>query len=279
MAELETSGATEGSTSTGSESGNGSNVNSSIDDGAGVVSETPNTGTEGGTNNDPSATGEQEVEFVKGDDGNDYIPRKAFEERMAKMAAQKHDAWSSLLEAAKNDPNRLQELKQTLGLEAQAASEPEPKEASAFDNWLAPLPPEHQAHYRGFAQSIASEFENYVEQRLEKAMQPVLSFIGKQEVKGFETINKDFGKYKTQIQDLLQNGRAKNLEDAYILASYTDKLKSVSSATSNANNMRKTKMNAPLNTGRGDIRTSDKKVSSLREAINLAAKETGYLNQ
>lgn len=223
--------------------------------------------------------GEQESEFVKDSDGNEYIPKKAFEERLAKLTAQKYDAKSALLESIKSDPAAKAEIMAALGLN-QTDNTDQTKESSEptmFQKWLAPLPPEHQAHYQGLVEAIAPDFESFVKEEIKNALAPYASYIGEQKVQSFAATNKDFGQYKSKIQEIMSSGRARTLEDAYVLASHEDKLKGVSAAVRSSEDQRRQQMQAPSNGRPNQSGNFKQKPGSLRDALRQAARETGYM--
>lgn len=227
--------------------------------------------------NAPGAEGESDA-FVKDEDGNEYIPRKAFEERLAKLTQQKHDARTQVLESLRSDPTFKKEFMDSLNLGGEsAASSQESNEPSPFEQFLAPLPKEHQEHYRGFGKAIGAEFTPFVQQEIQKALAPIMAHIGEEKLRTFSQTNKDFGKYQENVRKIMSDGRAKTLEDAYILASHEDRLKAVHNAGAKEEVERRKKMaSAPFNRSAGGGKASGPSKFGLREALQKAGQELGY---
>lgn len=260
--------------------GNGSSDTS----GVGGDNSANNDATGSGASDQTPESGETQDEFVKDDDGNEYIPRKAFEARIAKLSAQKNDARSFLLESIKSDPSVKKELMQALGIEENPNSSGqntrENDEPTRFEKWIAPMPPEHQAHYRGLVEALVPDFEAYVKESIESALKPVLSHIGEEKIKTFSSTNKDFPRYQEKIHTLLSSGRAKTVEDAYILASHEDKLKQVSTSATRREENRQQTIQKPISKGSTSPGgPSQKKPQSLKEALMFSARQTGYLKE
>jgi hypothetical protein len=275
MAE-ETTGGTSAE-STGTESGAGSveTPNENTQDGAGATG----AASDGSQPDGQSAEGDEgDQEFVKDDDGNEYIPRKAFEARIAKLAAQKNDAKSAFLEAVRNDPAVKKEFMDILKGEESAAASEQSDEPTPFEAFLSPLPPEHQAHYRNMGKALAAEFETFVQSSIEEAMAPVKSWIGQTKVESFEKTNKDFPKYRKQVADIMSAGRAKNIDDAYILASYHDRMKGASSVGAKQEQERREKMARIPSAGRNiqGSQTTQKGPKGLKAVLARVGPELGY---
>ncbi len=219
---------------------------------------------------------ESSEEFVKDDEGNEYIPRKAFEARLAKMAEQKHNAQASFIESIKSDPAVRQEFMQALGIQPQAAqpeADPTPKEPSAFDQWAASLPAEHQAHYRGLKDSFMAEVKSEMQAALDAVVSPILSHIGSEKISTFAKTNPDYDRYAPIVKEIILSGRAKNVEDAYILASHKDKIKGVSAA---ANTRPATPKPPVKGVNPNPQATKSTGRRSLHDTIMQSAKEIGY---
>lgn len=241
---------------------------------------TPADGSQPGTDNQPGDEGNagQDDQFVIGEDGKKYIPEDAFNARIAKLSSQKNDA-RSLLESIRTDPVIRKEFMDSLNQgEARTTSATESNEPSAFDKFLAPLPPEHQAHYRGLIEAIAPQFEEYVTDALEKAVGPIRSWIGESKVDSFAKANPDFAHYKKDVSEIIQSGRAKSLEDAFKIAAFDKKLKSVtaSSNKSEAERQAKLKRVPVAGQGQGAVQTVGKKPTDLRSALQKAASDIGW---
>lgn len=244
-------------------------VDSNAAEGSSQSANTQGTAETGDTNSPPES-GEQAEEFVKDEEGNEYIPRKAFEERIKKLAAQKNDAKSTFLESLRNDPAALAEFKKAIGIESQDAepkSSPQTPTETKFQKFLAPLSPQLQAHYMGFVESIAEQFEDYVSSELDKRINPILSHIGESKVNSFKQMTSDYDRYAPKIRELLETGAVKSLEDAYKLASYEDKIKGAVSAKP-----KPPVQKHPINRGQGVPQSATQRSNpkSLREAIEMA---------
>lgn len=219
--------------------------------------------------------------FVTDNEGKKYIPEEAFKARLAKLTAQKHEGAEAkaFLDSIRTDPVVREEFLKSLNLEA-SRSDPSKgaEEPSSFDKFIAPLPKEHQEFYRGFMQAISPVFESYMEKRFKEQLGPVMSFIGEQRVKSFAQSNPGYAKYEKTVAELISSGRARTLEDAYKIASFDDRLKGASSAGAKAESERRNKQTrAPIGgPSRSSIQVKGKSPDSLKEAIALAAVETGY---
>lgn len=235
-----------------------------------------------------SDNGEQEEEFVKDEEGNEYLSKDKVEaiiqKRLSKLSQQKNDARTSLIEALRNDPAAKEEFLNALGLKdshsedalGQEANKTQSDQPTKFQKWLAPMPPQHQAHYTGLVESIAEQFEEYVQAELDKRVGPIMSHIGESKVNEFKNSNKDYPKYANEIEKLIQSGRAKTLGDAYIIASYEDKIKNVSAVSTKKQEQAVKKLNSmPTRTPTSGLNTVGT-ASSLQDAIRKAAEKVGY---
>ncbi len=266
---------------------------SSVDSGTGGASlpesnvqdsgaqDAPVDGSQGGEQNAPADEGGQGDEFVKGEDGQEYIPRKAFEARLAKLTAQKNEGQTAreLLESIKNDPVVRKEFMESLNIgESRTNSSEESNEPTPFEKFLAPLPQEHQAHYRNMGQAFADEFKPFVESYVKEQLGPIMGWIGQEKLRNFSQTNKDFGKYERDVAKIMQEGRARSVEDAYKLASFEDKMKSVFNAGQKGESERRNKIASVPSSGRnsGGVTVKGNKPMSLRDALNKAGQELGY---
>lgn len=273
-------GGSSGSTDGGDVAGGASSLESNTSDGG--VQNTPDDGSQGSAQDGAVDEGNTDDGFVTGPDGKKYIPQEAFDARIAKLTAQKNDA-RSLLESIKNDPNVRKEFLESLNIGEQSGNSSEDSdEPTPFEQFLAPLPQEHQAHYRNMAQAMATEFTGYVQTMLDQFkkenLTPLMTYVGQEKLKSFAATNKDFNKYERQIAKIMDEGRAKSVEDAYKLASFEDKMKSVFSAGQKEELERRNKLNRTPSAGQnsGGVNTRNSKPFSLREALNKAGMEHGY---
>lgn len=258
------------------ESGNSGSETQEVSDGSSQPGGQGSTGNEGNVGSDEDGV-------VTDDQGRKYIPYEAFQARIDKLSAQKNET-RDLLESIKNDPNIRKQFLESLNIGEQPRdSSDEANEPTPFEQFLAPLPQDHQAHYRNMAQAMAQEFSAYAEGLLEafkkEHLSPIMSWIGEEKVNRFSQTNKDFGKYQQNIMKIMQEGRARTVEDAYKLASFEDKMKSTFSAGKKEEVDRRSKLNrAPItgsnNSGGGNTRNG--KPMSLRDALAKAGADNGY---
>jgi len=230
-----------------------------------------------GTNNQPDG-GEDENLAVEGEDGKKYIPYEAFKARIDALTAKKYGSRETFLEALDKDPDFAKTVAEKLNGGASATPSKESGEPTPFEKFLAPLPPQHQAHYRGMIGAVAQEFEGYVNEYVKEQLGPIMDYIGKSKVENFARQNKDFGKYQKSVETIMREGRAKSIEDAFILASYEDRIKNVRQAGAKEEQERRQKIvRAPVG-GRsaGGAVTKDGKVLDRRAALLKAAEEAGY---
>ena len=270
-AQEQTGGSNEGQqmTETPDENAQGANSGetSPADDNAGTGEE---------VSPDEQAEGDEDA-FIKDENGKEFISKEAFEKRVAKLSAQKNDA-RSLLESIRTDPLIREEFIKSLNQEGQRASSSNDEvEPSTFDKWVSPFPPEHQAHYRGLMEAISPIFEKFVKSELDRAIKPVMSWIGESRVKSFASENKDYAKYEPKIAEIMSSGRAKTLEDAYKIASYETRLKSVTQAGAKQEAFRREKARTPFGgKGQQTFRTEGKKPDNLKDSIRKAAEQVGW---
>lgn len=216
--------------------------------------------------------------FITGDDGKQYIPKEAFDARIAKLSAQKNEA-REILETIKNDPTVRKEFLESLNVgDLSGKSSEDSEEPTPFEQFLAPLPQEHQAHYRNMAQSMASEFTSFVQKHVKEQLGPIMRWMGEEKVNRFSQTNKDFGKYQQTVAKIMESGRATNVEDAYRLASFDDKIKGVFNAGQREEVERRNKIQRTPSAGQnsGGANTRNNKPMSLRESLNKAGAEFGY---
>lgn len=271
----------EGTDSSGTNDGQVSNDNNTQNGATGNTNTGAVDGSQAGDNtvagdegNDPDSG------VVTDDNGKKFWPEEAVMARIAKLTSQKHNAEAELLESIKTNPEIRKKLQDALQIGEESATSSEESEGpTPFEEFLAPLPSEHQAVYRNMGKAMASEFESYVQDSLKEALAPIMNWIGESKLNQFSQTNKDFDKYKGQIQEIMSNGRAKTVEDAYKIATYEDKLRGVSASGARQEADRQKKMSAaPVagrNSGGGNLKTG---VKSLSDALERAGRETGYVS-
>ena len=104
----------------------------------------------------------------------------------------------------------------------------------------------------------------------------MLSFIGKQEVQKFSSAHPDYSRYQGKIQETLNSGRAKTLEDAYKLVAWDDKMKGAGTAAVQGEKSRQSKLaGMPIRKAGGTPGSVKPQYKSLREAAEAAAKQLG----
>lgn len=227
-----------------------------------------------------SEEGEPEIEFVKDEEGNEFIPRKAFEARLAKLTAQKHDAASQVLEAIKSDPETRGQVLEALGIDPEVLSAPAktgPQEPTVFEDFLSKnVAPEQHAFHKQYADSVFQTMLPHFEKMLEERMKPVLSHIGKQEVNSFASKHPDYNKYAGKIRELIMSGRAKTPEDAYRIVTWDDKVRGAGAAALKTEKTRQTTLaSTPIRKTGGIPGKTTVKPTSLRDAFEKTAKELG----
>lgn len=243
---------------------------------------TPSEGTTPQDANPVAEEGDQELEVVKDDQGNEFIPKAAFEARIAKLTAQKHNAAAQLIEAIKTNPEVKQQFEEALGhpisTESQDAAEPESDGPTPFEGWLdsAQIPAEVRPHYKNMAESLFGTFMPHFQREIQNAIKPLLSVVGQQHVEKFASSNPDFNQYKGEIQKIMASGRAKTLEDAYKIASWDKKIKGAGTSAIQQEKARQAKLAAtPVRKAQGNP-ASQRKPANLAEAFRLKAEQIGY---
>lgn len=230
----------------------------------------------------PAEGGEQEgeSEFVKDDQGNEFIPRAAFEARLAKMAEQKHNAIGQFVESLRSNPEAKQQVLEALGVKSDATGSQSPEaapETSQFETWMQQnVQPEYHAHYKQMADAMYQTIMPHIREMYQSELKPILSVLGKQEVQKFATAHPDYGQYKDKINQLITSGRAKSLEDAYKIVAWDNKMKGAGAAALSSENARKAKLaNSPIRRAQSSP-AGRQKPGSLREAFEQSAREIGY---
>lgn len=223
---------------------------------------------------------DEQIEFVKDDQGNEFVPRKALEARVAKLTEQKHNAINQFLESARNNPEVKQQLLEALGDQEPASSGqdvPESSEPTVFEGWLKEnVTPEYHAHYKKMADALFNTIMPHFRREVESKMGPVLSFMGKQQVDRFAASHPDYKKYQGEIHKAVQSGRFKTLEDAYKALSYDDKIKGAGASAIQSEKQRQSRLaNNPVKRFGGTPPASKQRPGSLGEALRQSAKELG----
>lgn len=220
-------------------------------------------------------------ETVKDENGDEFVPRKAFEARIAKLTAQKHNAISEFLTAAQNDPTVKAQLQEALGITPAATEDkddgPDPDVAPLMNFLEKNVSPEHREHYTQFGDALATTLTAKMERMVEKRLNPMVQYIGKQEVSSFTTRFPDAKQIMPKLQQMVSGGRARNLEDAYTLATAEARIKGAGASALNAEKARAQKIaGSPINKRPQQSMTVKPKFNSLAEAMAYAAKQTGF---
>lgn len=222
-------------------------------------------------------------ETVKDENGDEFVPRKAFEARIAKLTAQKHNAISEFLTAAQTDPTVKAQLQEALGI-TPAATEakddgPDPDVAPLMNFLEKNVSPEHREHYTQFGDALATTLSAKFERMVEQRLNPMVQYIGKQEVSAFIRKYPDAKAILPKLQQMVtgEHARARNLEDAYTLATAKDRIKGAGASALNAEKARVQKIAGnPINKRPQQSMTVKPKFNSLAEAMAYAAKQTGF---
>lgn len=179
-------------------------------------------------------------EFVKDNEGNEYIPKKAFDKRIAALTAKNKEA-EEYVESLRNNPEvRAQFLKEIEGKSEAAKDESESPEGETskapgwtnLSNWINKLSknPEHRAFYTEQMSALINDLnpilEHVVQSRLDKALAPYKKFVGETAVKSFSSENKDFLKYEQAVYKKMKES-GMSLEDAYAVVRSKDLEKEV----------------------------------------------------
>lgn len=243
---------------------------------------------QGENNQDIPSSGKdgEEPEFVTDENGNKFVPFEAFKARIDKLTAQKSAARNEVLEGLKSDPDfrnqMLAELKGAPNGEVSASNNAsgeadESVDTHELDEWLGGLPPEHQSHYTGMLKAYTPALMRHLDRAIAKATEPLMRAYGEQKVNEFKAKNKDFPQYQRDMEKIMGSGRARSIEDAYILASHESRLKAANAAGARGEAGRQEKLRSiPSNKGSGGISVKGKP-ATLAEALKRAAEETGYI--
>lgn len=247
-----------------------------------------------GEETDPNAATESDddpIEEVEGPDGKKFIPKEAFDKRLAKMAAQKNaakeEAVNGLLTELDSNPEFKQQFLERLGInpkEESGAEEAEADQASPFYQWVEQRlgqNPEYKALYTEMGQALASETQawtqSYVKEQVQKAIAPIMRHIGETEVSSFSKQVKDFDRYKPAINKLMAEKPGLSLRDAYKLASYDDVIKGrgASVTNKNQNKLKNTPMTGKVGSN-AKVGSSKTAYGSIDEALRESFKEGGW---
>lgn len=220
-------------------------------------------------------------EAVKDENGEEFIPRKAFDARIAKLTAQKHNAISEFLTAAQNDPTVKAQLQEALGITPAATADkddgPDPDVAPLMNFLEKNVSPEHREHYTQFGDALATTLSAKFERMVEQRLNPMVQYIGKQEVSAFTRQYPDAKAIMPKLQQMVSGGRARNLEDAYTLATAESRIKGAGASALNAEKARAQKIaGSPINRRPQPSTKTTPKFTNIAEALAYQAKQMGY---
>jgi hypothetical protein len=192
-------------------------------------------------------------EFVKDSEGKEFVPKEAFEKRLASLTAQKKKT-EELLESIRTNPEARKQFlaeveKQNISAHEEAPQTSEAAQTSGntsdpveamkpLNTWLSGLnhTPEVQAFYKNYTESLLKTVEASVvayvnktlKENLSKEVAPLKKFMGQSTLKEFEKTNPDFNKYKAKTLELSEK-RGISIEEAYQLVKFPDLMKELSS--------------------------------------------------
>ena len=238
---------------------------------------------EGQTDETPAVSDETDPDIVKDDTGAEFIPKKVFEARLAKLTAQKHNAVEEFLAAAQSDPAVAEQLRQTLGVQSSAKTD-ETANGDVAPNlpvlsWLDKnkIAPELRPHYIEWADVMGQTLMPQLQAMVEERLSPMLSYIGKQEVSSFTRANPDAKAMMPQLQQMVSSGRARTLADAYVLHTHAAKLKGAGVAAVRSEKARQAKLvSTPIKRGAGSPGQTQRKPENFRDMLEMTAREKGF---
>lgn len=215
---------------------------------------------------------ETQDESIVEKDGQKFIPYERFQQLNERM--KKAEETASFLEAIQNDPITRQKFVESLGINNQSQSKESPTSTvGQFQQFLqTSVEPQYQAHYRGMAEAISSEWEEFYEKDIESRLAPILSVIGAMKLKEVESANPDFKQYEKQVAELLAKHKSLSPEEAYILASNKDRFKKgLETGIKKAQNHQEKLNRTPVTkVGGGSSSTAKVPPKNLREALERA---------
>ncbi len=207
-------------------------------------------------------------------EGKKYIPVDGIQKRIDKVIAERNEAESSaqtkLLETIQSDPVARKKFVDALGVEEKSTKDDvnEPSPTQAF---LANITDKsHQAFYTNMIGALGKELESHIAAKLEAALSPIMSHIGETKLTTFSSSVKDFGKYKNEIGQIMQETPGLTVERAYKIAAFEDKIKSSRSGGAVGEANRKKKLGqTPISKNPGGIK-KDGTSKTLDEAFDKA---------
>lgn len=287
------------------EASNTENVSTTESDATATTTSGDSASTESTDTSSESANGETQAtegdsensqpEFVKDSEGKEFVPKEAFEKRLAALTAKSKKS-EELLEAIKTNPEIR---KQYLGEEdKQVAQEEAPKPSTVpasgntdpvelmkpINTWLSGLghTPEHQSFYREYTGALLKTVESSVVAYVNKAIQenlsrevaPLKKFMSNSTLESFKRSNPDFEQHKAKVLEISQK-RNLPIEDAYklikhdILLKELASLKGGKSTAQTAANRNKLK-NTPINKRQATFSGEAAENLNLNDAVTAA---------
>jgi len=231
----------------------------------------------------PEASDDEALESVKDDNGEEFIPKKAFAARIAKLTAQKHNAVNDALKTILSDPEALEMIRKASGDPSQASDEaatmdPVEKNLPVL-SWLdkhGVTDPASRAGNIAFVDAIGETLLPQLRAMVDEHFAPVMKYIGKQEVGSFVASHPDAKANLPELQKMISSGRARNLQDAYALAMFGKKVQGAGAAAVKANTARQAKINAtPIRRAVGNQVDTTGKPNTFAEAFAMAQKRLG----
>ena len=183
----------------------------------------------------PASEGdEKEPEVVKDESGNEFVPKKAFEARIARLTAQKNEGAKAteVLQMLRDNPDVRQQFIEELRGNQKRQEDPASKRSSAVSEYVSTLAEADRPAVRSFVKAIGSEIQDYVDgslkslkQELVESMSPLRRAIGEGAVEKFFSKIPEAAAYKEQIRDLLNDNPKLTLEQAFKVSAYDDRAK------------------------------------------------------
>lgn len=196
------------------------------------------------------ASKEAEDEVFKDAEGNEFVPRKAFDARVGKLTARaKENAEAAeLLKAINDDPAVRKEFLSQYG-------QPEKKEVtkegyvSSWGPYVDGLPKESQDAMRKFEQGIGPDIKHMIQTEANKVraeydskLQSIQEVIGEQELDKFVKAVPDAKSYLPQIHRLMADNEKLTVSQAYGAAASGDLFKKGMAAQKKESQDLKTKL-------------------------------------
>ena len=205
---------------------------------------------------------EDDIETIKNDEGEEFVPKKAFLARVAKLTSQRHEETDKASEAQSQAAKTSQLLNEIRSnpetrrqfAEAVAPEAPKAPRENKFQTYMATVPQNQRESVQGLSTAIISEVASFISDKLDgmtKQIEPLRTALGKSAVDQFYATVKDAKQYEDKIADMMETGRAKNIADAYTLASHGDQFSKGKAVGGKDANLRNQKLGKTPVTGPG----------------------------